>query len=115
MTKATPTRKVKITLGDQERTLRYPLNALVAFEEETGYSAFDPRVYQAPTATILRALLWSGVLHEDPDLSIEEFGDMLEMADLAHWTERLAEWRDLIEEAIVESQPEDSEDGDAKN
>lgn len=95
---------VKITL-DRERTLRFDFNALAAFEEKTGKSALEPGVWLKPNATILRALLWASMLHEDEALTIKSVGAMIHPGNMKDVSEK-------IREASVASNPVPSEDGD---
>jgi len=74
--------KAKNTLTlDREHTLKYDYNALALAEKETGKSVLDlffgilkPKTFRI---TDLRALLWVGLLHEDPELTIEATGNLL--------------------------------------
>ncbi len=111
-TNPTPTPAVKIHLAGKERSLRYPLGALVAFERETGYNALSPQIYAAPNATILLGLLWAGLRHEDPDLTMDALGDSIDLVEAGEAAEGLGEWREQIEKAILAAQPELPEDGD---
>jgi len=64
---------------DKIRHLRFGLNALAALENELGASI------QAVFSDIervgfiqIRGILWAGLLHEMPDLTVEEAGDLFE-------------------------------------
>lgn len=67
---------IKITL-DKERTIQFDYNALIAVEKETGINVLQGEMLKRMRATDLRALLWAGLLMEDPSLSIEEVGRMI--------------------------------------
>ncbi|MCR4398933.1 MAG: hypothetical protein NUV93_08225 [Firmicutes bacterium] len=75
-------RSVPVLL-DRERRLRYDFNALAALEERFGNldSAFEA-LGQKGTVKGLRALLWAGLIHEDPALTEEQVGAMVTLADL---------------------------------
>ncbi len=79
---------VKILL-DKERTLRFDFNACVAYERETGQSI--SALKDNPGFTSIRALIWAGLLHEEPKLTIERAGAMLDLADLEVYSEAIAE------------------------
>lgn len=65
----------KITVKlDRERELRYSLNAMIQLEEK-GDEKLSPMLQ-------FRRMLWAGLIHEDPDLSEEQVGDMLDMRDV---------------------------------
>ena len=75
---------------DKPRRLRFDFNAAAAFEEATGKTMFDISVWASPTAKDLRALLWSLLLHEDKDLTLEQVGSFMYMGNLAAVTANLA-------------------------
>jgi len=71
--------KVKVPLRlDRERTLLLSFNALCKAEEITGMNLLAGEVVFS-SLRVLRALLWAGLLHEDPLLTVEEVGDLIEM------------------------------------
>lgn len=68
--------EVVITL-DRERRLRFDFNAAAHFEAATGRNIFEPGVLTKPTATTTRALLWCMLVHEDPQLTLDDVGKMI--------------------------------------
>ena len=64
---------------DKSRHLRFGLNALAALENELGasiqavFSDIDRVGF-----TQIRGILWAGLLHEMPDLTVEKAGDLFE-------------------------------------
>ena len=78
--KANP--KVAITL-DKPRTIMFDLNALAAFEEVTGKSFLNGLSIQALTTKDLRALIWAGLLHEEPELTLQYVGSIVHAGNLA--------------------------------
>ena len=72
---------VKLKL-DKERSLRYNLNALALIEER--YGDIQKAVVEAQNGkvTIVRTLLWAGLVHEDKDLTEEQVGEMVDISDL---------------------------------
>lgn len=84
----------KITL-DKERHLRYDLNAMILYEELTGKDIIDlfNSVFKKIKATEegkpvkgklfsladTRALLYAGLKHEDPSLTLEKAGKMIDL------------------------------------
>lgn len=82
---------------DKKRTLRYGLNAMVALEER-GVSLTKASDLAKPRT--FRAVLWAGLIHEDPSLTEEQVGAMVEdLSDLP----RLAE---AVAQAFMQSQPD---------
>ena len=73
---------VKIKL-DKERSLRYDLNAMEKFEDVTGKSLADPKTLQENIRIKdMKALLWVGLLFEDPSLTLEQLGSMVDTDNL---------------------------------
>lgn len=87
---------------DRTRHLKFDLNALCSFEETTGKPI--PSIdFNALSVTHVRALLWAGLIHEDPELSLTQVGAMISLDGL-----------DVISRTIVEalstSMPEQAQD-----
>lgn len=94
---------VKVML-DRERTLRYTLNALALIEDRCGDIQKAAAEAQSGKVSVIRTVLWAGLVHEDKDLTEEQVGDMVDVADL----ERVAK---AVGEAFGAAMPEP----DAKN
>lgn len=94
---------VPITL-DKERTLKYDLNAFAELEERFGtiQKAFDELQQQKLKA--VRAIVWAGLIHEDPKLTEQQVGAMLSFADLASILPAVTE---AIEAALPKVSAED--------
>lgn len=60
----------------RQRSLRFDINALADFEQETGMGFGQLMQMKAVFATS-RALLWAGLKHEDRTLSVEYVGHMI--------------------------------------
>ena len=60
----------------KKRTLRFDINALADFEQESGMGFGQMMSTRAVFATA-RALLWAGLKHEDRALTIEKVGTLL--------------------------------------
>lgn len=60
----------------RKRSLRYNINALADFEQETGMGFGQLMSTRAIFATA-RALLWAGLKHEDRTLTVDKVGDLL--------------------------------------
>lgn len=74
---------VPIQLGGKTRNLKYGFNALVDLEETLGVSIQDMMKMFASGAKLgdLRAILWAGMKHEEPGLTPEAVGDMIDGPD----------------------------------
>lgn len=79
---------VKIEL-DKPRTMRLTLRAMARFEEETGKPIF--KAMNDLHGKELMVLLWACLLHEDPDLTIEQVGDMVDAPQVEYVVEKIAE------------------------
>lgn len=64
------------TQQPRKRTLLYDLNALADFEQEVGMGFGQLMQMKAAFATV-RALVWSGLKHEDRALTIERAGQLI--------------------------------------
>lgn len=98
---------IKIAL-DKERTLRFDMNAQVAFEEATGENTLDGAFWKKKmTAKNTRALVWACLVHEDPGLTLQHVGAFLTLKSSKEVTLALNK---ALEAAMPES--EESEEGD---
>lgn len=104
---STPTDGVGITL-DKPRTLRYSGRSLRAIEKETGKNVLKGEIGGNLNFTELVVLVWAGLLHEDPDLDLDDAADLVDPA-------RIEEIADAMNEALKAAFPtEDKERGKAK-
>jgi hypothetical protein len=65
---------VKIELDGKERELRFDLNALCLFEETAKLPLAEALAIRS--MSVIRALIWAGLLHEDSLLTVEDVGRM---------------------------------------
>ena len=96
---------VKITLNDgKERTIRFTLNALAELEDKFGsvQAAFD-KLEKEHSMKALRAILWAGLLHESPDITEQEVGNLIDLGYMAQLMESIgtALDNDLPKEPVV--------------
>lgn len=73
---------VKITLNDgKEREVRFTLNALAELEEIFGsvQVAFD-KLEKENSMKALRAILWAGFIHAEPNLTEKQVGNLIDLA-----------------------------------
>jgi hypothetical protein len=63
---------------DKQRKLKYTFNALCELEDALGRPLLEIR--NNFRVKDLRALVWAGLLHENPDLTLEEAGRLLDEA-----------------------------------
>lgn len=78
---------------DRPRRLRYTMNALVNMEEALGkpigqiISEFNAGVFGFKD---IRAIIWAGLLHENPDLTQEQVGNIIDEAEALDYIIRQA-------------------------
>lgn len=72
---------------DKPRNLRFDLNAMSAYEEATGSSAFA--IGDNINAKSIRALLWASLIHEDEDLTLEDVGAMIHTGNMSEITSKI--------------------------
>ncbi len=96
--------KTKITL-DKERNLLLNLNAMVAFEEETGKSLLSAASLSEMGMKEIRALLWACLVHDDESLTLKQVGDMVHAGNLEEISKS-------IEQAFGAAMPEPEKKGD---
>lgn len=73
---------VKIDYLDKPRTLVADANAFELLEDLTGVNFFDPGVWQDMSWKRLKAILYAMAKHEDPDLTPEAMGKMLNLSNM---------------------------------
>lgn len=83
---------------DKERHLRFDLNAYAAFEKETGVEMFD--LEGKFSATVIRALLWASLLHEEKTLTLEQVGAMVHAGNMVYVQQQINKAYEL---AVAES------------
>ena len=86
-----PTQSIPIELGGKTRHIRYTFNALVTLEEELGIPISEIGEIMSGSVSLknLRRLVWAGLIHEDKDLTQEEVGEFLSLADIGGIAEKL--------------------------
>lgn len=93
-----------ITL-DKERRVKFTVNALIDFEAEIGYplSKMQERSEKEGFGLKhIRAWLWAGLKHEDPSLTVEQAGDLIQLADGDTFERKLATVMEVINRAMGE-------------
>ena len=71
---------VKITLTDGvERTIKFTLNAMAELEDR--YGSVEEAFKQLDNNSIkaVRCILWAGLIHEDPELTEQQVGNLIDI------------------------------------
>jgi hypothetical protein len=79
--------KIIINL-DKPREMVFDLNAMAAYEDATGKSAFA--ISENINAGSIRALLWATLMHEDDTLTIKDVGKMIHPGNMQEISEKIA-------------------------
>lgn len=73
---------------DKIRHLRFDMNAWYDIEEKTGIDLRSTTVAKLKVGH-LRAVVWACLRHEDPDLTLEVVGSLIDLGNLDYVSERL--------------------------
>lgn len=95
---------IPITLSDgKPRYLKFTLNSFAELEDKFGSVdiAFE-KLEKENSMKALRAVLWAGLLHEDPPLSEQEVGGLI---DIAYMQDLVSTIGGVLEQDLPE--PED--------
>lgn len=72
---------------DKPRKLVFDLNAMSAYEEVTGKSAFE--IGEEATASSIRALLWACFIHEDDTLTLSDVGKLIHAGNMQEISKKM--------------------------
>ncbi len=100
---------IKITLNDGvERTIKFTLNALAELEDR--YGSVDEAFKQLDNNSIkaVRCILWAGLIHEDPELTEQQVGNLI---DIQYMQELMASLNDAFDSdmPVAEKLPDNAE------
>lgn len=85
---------------DKKRRLLLNFNAMALFEEQTGKNILASDVMENPSARDIRALLWACLVHEDPELTVEQVGAMIHMGNIRDISQAIAAaWKKALPKA----------------
>lgn len=100
---------IKITLNDGvERTIKFTLNALAELEDR--YGSVDEAFKQLDNNSIkaVRCILWAGLIHEDPELTEQQVGNLI---DIQYMQELMTSLNDAFDSdmPVAEKLPDNAE------
>lgn len=84
-----PTAPVVAIELDKTRHLKFNFNTAARFEEATGQNLFAPGVMTNMSAVTMRAFLWACLAWEDPELTVEAVGELIDFTNIEHVSEQL--------------------------
>ncbi len=70
--------KFSITLGGSARELKFTLRGIKALEDEVGFSVFSEAFFKTQTSWRLAQMVWAGLLHQNPKLTLDEVAEMID-------------------------------------
>jgi hypothetical protein len=73
---------VDITCLDRPRKMKYDFLALMKLEEATGYSVLESSTWENMKLTDVVRFLWAGLLHEDPDVTVDQVAGMIHFGNI---------------------------------
>lgn len=91
---------VSIELGGKERRMKYDLNAFAELEDMYGSPQKAMDALEEGSFKSLRALVWVGLLHDEPELTEREVGSWLDLNNMKMIAEKIGE-------AINKAMPKD--------
>lgn len=82
----------KVTLNGKERTMKYPVYSMVRMQEEQGVSINDLQdEKKSQDMRVILSIIWAGLIHEDPTLTMEDLGNNIDIADLPELAKSMGE------------------------
>ncbi|MCI6925560.1 hypothetical protein [Butyricicoccus porcorum] len=102
-------KKVPVMLSDcKQRHLLFDLNALAELEDVYGGHADALKEVQTGSFRAIRATLWAGLLHEDPNLTIKDVGAMIAVDGMSIISDAIVDAFNIaVPTASVADQPPD--------
>lgn len=71
--------KQTVTINlDKERHLFFGLKAMRLIQEKTGKNPYQEEFWKGIDANSVNAVMWSGLLHEDKNLTIEQVEELVD-------------------------------------
>ena len=90
-----PTKKTIPLELDKERHLRMDFNTLATIEEKTGKNLLQQASWKSLTATDMRAVVWAMLLWEDPELTLEQVGEYIDLENIDYISQQLGKVMEL--------------------
>lgn len=86
-TSVKPERGIVIDIGGEERRIRFDVNALIDLEDALNIDIMERpesivELFEKPTLRRIRTLLWAGLLHENPNLTLREAGALIDTENM---------------------------------
>ena len=101
-----PTKKSVPVKLDKVRHLRMDFNALAFIEDKTGKNLLQQESWNNLTATDMRTIIWAMLLWEDPEITVDQVGENIDLENIDYISEQLHK---VLELSNVEVQEGDEE------
>ncbi|APT46585.1 hypothetical protein [Bacillus safensis] len=76
---------------DKERKLAFPIMSLIRLKKEHGIQLKDLQDKEkAEDMETILAIIWAGLVHEEPELTMDEVGYMIDITELPTISEKLS-------------------------
>lgn len=82
---------VYITIGGEQKQLKYTLNSFAEMEERYGTIDDAMKAMEKGSIKAVRFMLWAGLCHDDDSLTEREVGSKLEVQDLEELAAKMNE------------------------
>lgn len=83
---------VKITICGKERTVKYPVFALIKLKKDTGIQLKDLQDKdKAEDLETIVSIIWAGLIHEDDSLTVEDVAKDIELDQLEEVAQKVTE------------------------
>ena len=78
-----PKKSIPVSIGGKTYNLRYGINALASLEDKLDKPISDigELMGKSVRVTLLRTLFWAGLIHNNPDITEIEAGDIMDNAE----------------------------------
>jgi hypothetical protein len=94
--------RVPITFDGVEYHLEYSFNAIAIAEEKVGINLFGAFDFTQLTVTKFRAMLFSSLVKNHPDMTLERAGDFIRASNLADITVAMIKaWHGSMPEVVT--------------
>lgn len=82
--------KTVVNVAGKERTVKFPVSALIKMKKETGISLSDlqdeEKVQDIETIV---AIIWAGLVTDDPSLTVDELAESIELNELSEVAQKV--------------------------
>lgn len=85
--------RITVNVAGKEREIRFPVSALIKLKKEAGINISDLQSDEEKARDIetIVALIWAGLVTDDPDLTIDYLADNMELHELNEVAEKIGE------------------------